>query len=262
MCGRYAASASQVDLVDAYVVDEVVGGPNPQPWQLPRYNIAPTDPVSAIFERAQTDGPTVRKLAGLRWGLVPSWSKGPGGGAPMINARLETVDVKPSFRKALASRRCLIPADGYYEWYPLQQPDGSAVLRGSKPVKQPFYIHPTTGPMTMAGLYEYWRDPAKDREDPLAWVVSCTIITTSASDDLGHIHDRMPVQVLPEAADRWLDPGLTDPTRALAAVHIPEPGEMTGYAVSTAVNSVRNDGPELIAPLPEEDTLLTREETS
>lgn len=264
MCGRYAASANQADLVDTFVVDEVVGAPHPTPWVLPRFNVAPTDPVAAVFERTdKQSGDRVRKLAGLRWGLVPSWSKGPSSGAPLINARLETLTTKPSFRKPLAARRCLIPADGYYEWYALTEPGGSAVLnQRGKPAKQPFYIHPVDGPLTMAGLYEYWRDPAADPDDPLAWVISCTIITTSASDDLGHIHDRMPVQVRPDDRAAWLDPALTDSAQALALTHIPDPGEMTAYAVSTAVNSVRNDGPELVAPLAEEPPMVLASEPS
>ncbi|WP_022910402.1 SOS response-associated peptidase [Aestuariimicrobium kwangyangense] len=256
MCGRYAASASADRLVETFEVDEVVApGPDPAPWLLPRWNIAPTDPVAVVMERAgKQNGEVTRRLAGLRWGLVPSWSKGPKSQAPLINARLETVTEKPSFRKPMASRRCILPADGYYEWYALTEPDGSPVLtpRG-KPSKQPFYIHPVSGPMVMAGLYEYWRDPSKPPEDEDAWVVSTCIITTRAIDELGHIHDRMPVQLEPGRIDAWLDPTLTDAAAAVQLLHLPEPGEMTAHAVSTAVNTVKNDGPELVQPLPDED---------
>lgn len=258
MCGRYAASASADLLVETFEVDEVddhhTPSGDPPPWQLPRWNIAPTDPVAVVLERAvkaaddrhatRTEGEIVRRLNGLRWGLVPSWSKGPRSQAPMINARRETVTEKPSFRKAMANRRCLIPADGYYEWYALDD--------SPKPKKQPFYLHPTSGLMVMAGLYEFWRDPTLQPDDPDAWIVSCCIITTEATDELGHIHDRMPVQVRAEHVDEWLDPAMTNAEAAKALVHVPEAGEMTAFAVSTAVNSVRNDGPHLIEPLPDE----------
>ncbi|MGJ6979411.1 SOS response-associated peptidase [Aestuariimicrobium soli] len=255
MCGRYAASASADLLVETFEVDEVVTGAGdgtdaPPPWQLPRWNIAPTDPVAVVMDRAVKDSDEVtRKLAGLRWGLVPSWSKELPTRAPLINARLETVAEKPSFRRPMAARRCLLPADGYYEWYTLD--DGPATPR-AKPRKQPFYIRPSSGLMVMAGLYEFWRDPTKDREADDAWVISCCIITTAATDDLGQIHDRMPVQVPAAHVDEWLDPSLTDAEAAKALLHVPEPGEMTAYAVSTAVNAVRNDGPELVEPLPDE----------
>ncbi|WP_203566321.1 SOS response-associated peptidase [Aestuariimicrobium ganziense] len=259
MCGRYAASAAQADLVETFEVDLVADLPQPPPWQAPRYNIAPTDQVSSVLERVdKTSGEVVRRLTGLRWGLVPSWTKpaaggGPASSRPLVNARFETVAAKPSFAKAFASRRCLLPADGYYEWYPLLHADGSPVVgERNRPVKQPFYIRPVSGPMVMAGLYEFWRDPTLDSDDPSAWLVSTCIITTSASDDLGHIHDRMPVQVAHENWDAWLDPNLTDSEAARALAHVPEPGEMVAHAVSRLVNTVTNDGPELIEPLPEE----------
>ncbi|MGA4507284.1 SOS response-associated peptidase [Propionibacteriaceae bacterium G1746] len=267
MCGRYAASRHQDQLVEIFEVDEVVEpgptGPNQKPYTAPRWNIAPTDQVAAIVERAHkaddqtTSRDTIRKLVGLTWGLVPSWSKAPTGGAKLINARLETVAEKPSFRKAFTSRRCLIPADGYYEWY--ASPNAPKSAR-----KQPFYIHPTgsgapagsagidTPLMVMAGLYEFWRDPARDKDDPLAWLTTCAIITTAATDDLGRIHDRMPVQVRPEHWDAWLDPTLADADAALGLVHVPDAGEMTAHAVSRLVSTVSNDGPELVEPMPAE----------
>lgn len=262
MCGRYAASRHQDQLVEVFETDEVVAPApdDPRPWTQPRWNIAPTDHVAAVVERAdKASGQITRKLVGLRWGLVPSWAKDLSGAARLINARLETVAEKPSFRKPFAARRCLIPADGYYEWY------ASAVSADKRAPKQPFFIHPVgqDGPagaggastplMTMAGLYEFWRDPSRPDDDPKAWVSSCSIITTSATDDLGRIHDRMPVQVAPENWDAWLDPGLTDPAAALELVHDPVPGQMSAYAVSRLVSTVGNDGPELVEPLPLED---------
>ena len=251
MCGRYAASRHQDQLVEVFEPDEVVS-PTPVPgrtdWTQPRWNIAPTDEVAAVVERASKNSDeTRRKLVGLRWGLVPSWSKDASGGARMINARLETVAEKPSFRKAFRARRCLIPADGYYEWY--ASPNAPAKAR-----KQPFFIHPVEGDLlVMAGIYEFWRDATRDPDDPLAWVSSCSIITTQATDDLGRIHDRMPVQVPRTNWDAWLDPTLTNPDEALALTHTPAPGEMTAHAVSRLVSTVGNDGPELVAPLPLEE---------
>ena len=256
MCGRYASSASRDKLIETFAIDVVGSRGDPAPpeaeWLQPRWNLAPTDPVPGVLERLDPDaGVPVRRLTGLRWGLVPSWSHDASGAARMINARLETVTEKPSFRKAMASRRCLLPADGYYEWYASSaQPTPPTC----KVVKQPFFIHPadataTGGLMVMAGLYEFWKDPqALAGVDP--WLVSCTIITTAATDDLGMIHDRMPVQVRPEHWADWLDPSLTDSLQARSLLHIPGVGEMNAYAVSRLVSNVRNDGPELIAELP------------
>lgn len=233
MCGRYAASADAELLEELFEIDEVAG-----PLPAARYNIAPTDPVAAVVERVDKDDPqrVVRKLVELRWGLVPSWSKDAKGGARMINARVETVATKPAFRKALRTRRCLLPADGYYEWYPLADAE-----TGRKQSKQPFFIHPADGsPLVMAGLYEFWRSPEGD------WLSTCTIITTSATDAVGHIHDRMPMTVPRERWDAWLDPGLTDGAVEL----LQDPGhDLEAYAVSRLVSTVGNDGPELIAPL-------------
>lgn len=246
MCGRYAASASRDELVELFQVDVVGSRDHParrdEPWLAPRWNIAPTDSVPAVLERADDTGGRVRRLVGLSWGLVPSWSRSAAGAARMINARLETVAVKPAFRKAVAERRCLLPADGYYEW--LAQP-----AAGGRPRKQPYFIHPADGGlMVMAGLYEFWKDPAASSGvDP--WLVSCSILTTDAVGEPGMIHDRMPVQVAPQDWGDWLDPRLSDAAAAMELVHVPQPGEMAAYAVSTLVSNVRNDGPQLVEPL-------------
>lgn len=230
MCGRYAASASQELLVETFEIDEVAG-----PLPPPSFNVAPTDPIPAVVERT-VGGTVVRTLVGLRWGLVPSWSTSAAGASRLINARVETVAEKPAFRKAFASRRCLLPADGYYEWYATQRIDG----RG-KPVKQPFFIRPRDGgPLVMAGLYEFWKAPDG------AWLATAAIITTQATDELGHIHDRMPMIVPADAWTAWLDPGLATDARALLAVPTPD---LEAYPVSTLVNRVANNGPELVAPL-------------
>jgi putative SOS response-associated peptidase YedK len=268
VCGRYAVSARPERLADQFdVIDIFDGLPEPD------YNVAPTVSVPAVFERTvKTDvegaeAPEVRRrLAPLTWGLVPSWAKDRSIGSRLINARVETVAEKPAFRKAFASRRCLLPADGFYEWY---TPDGheSDTPRG-KVRKQPFFLHRRDGGLlVMAGLYEIWRDPALDREDDAAWLRTCTVITTQATDAAGHIHDRMPMVVRPEAVDAWLDPTLTDPGRVLELLAT-DADELEAYAVSTEVNSVKNNGPDLLLPLathpepvegpgtPEQETLV------
>ena len=178
--------------------------------------------VPAVLERvSKTDQSVRRRLSPLTWGLVPSWAKDTKIGAKMINARVESVAEKPAFRKAFSARRCLLPADGFYEWYTPEA--AGAVARPARPAdktakKQPFFIHRADGGLlVMAGLYEIWRDPAKDREDDSAWLRTCTVITTEATDAAGHIHDRMPMIIRREAYDAWLDPALTDPEEALAA---------------------------------------------
>lgn len=253
MCGRYAASTPASKLIEIFDAeldprenaDSTAGLDGLAQWTQPRWNIAPTDQVAAIIERERADQ-IARLLVGLRWGLVPSWSKDPHTAAKMINARAETVATKPAYRKAFAARRCPIPADGYYEWQTIAEPGG---IKRARPRKQPYFISPKSGLMAMAGIYEFWRDPAAVDTDP--WLVSCSIITTSASDDLGIIHDRMPVQIRPENWDAWLDPELTNPEQARALMWFPEPGAMHAHPVSSAVNSVRNDGAELVAALSE-----------
>ena len=238
MCGRYASSADVEWLEEVFEIDDV-----PDPLPPARYNIAPTDPVVAVVERAPKDAPdrVVRKLVELRWGLVPSWSRDAKGAARLINARFETLASKPAFRRALAVRRCLLPADGVYEWY---TPDADPALPAKRrPPKQPFFIGPADGSLlAMAGLYEFWKSPAGE------WLATCTIITTTAEDAVGHIHDRMPMTVRPDRWDAWLDPSVTEGAMDLLDV----PGSaLEAYAVSRLVSTVGNDGPELIVPLEE-----------
>jgi len=243
MCGRYASSASPDELAEEYEVDDIVG-------ELPGadYNVAPTVEVPAILERKAKDGPDVRRrLTPLVWGLVPSWAKSRSTGAKMINARFETVAEKPAFKRACAVRRCLLPADGYYEWY---EPQAGP---GTKPRKQPFFIHRADGRrLAMAGLYEIWRDPDKDKDDDSAWLRTCTVITTRATDAVGHIHDRMPMVVTPDRWDAWLDPGQTDAEAARDLLVVTEPAMLEAYAVSTLVSNVKNNGPQLLEPLAED----------
>jgi len=236
VCGRYAASRSPDDLVEEFEVDD-----RPEQVLPPSYNVAPTQDVYAVLERAPRGDPTAparRALRVVRWGLVPSWAKDPSIGNRMINARMETVAAKPAFRKAFASRRALLPADGYFEWY--------GEVKGKK---QPFFIRPADGGvLAMAGLYELWRNPAAAKdEDP--WLWSATVLTTTATDDLGRIHDRMPLLVEKGRYDEWLDPSRDD-AASLTGLLVPAaPGLLTAYPVSTEVNNVRNDGPQLVDPL-------------
>jgi len=250
MCGRYATARDPVDLAEEFDVDRVAV----EEALAPNYNVAPTDPVYAVLERVDkgsSDGAAQRQLRVVRWGLVPSWAKDPKIGSRLINARAETLAGKPAFRKAFAARRCLLPADGYYEWYTdADATDTPAKKGGAKRVaKQPFFIHRRGGGiLAMAGLYEFWRDPgATEGTDP--WLWSCAVITTEAADELGRIHDRMPMLVEPSNWDRWLDPRVGDP-RELSRLLVPAaPGRLDAYPVSTQVNDVRNNGPQLVAPV-------------
>lgn len=246
MCGRYASSREPDDLVDEFDVAETVLATTPEP----SWNVAPTDPVYAILERPPKDDDEAvrRQLRALRWGLVPSWAKDPKIGSRMINARVETVAEKPAFRKAFASRRCILPADGYYEWYVTEQQ-----TKAGKPVKQPYFIRPADGGvLAMAGLYEIWRDPAKDEDDPDRFRWTSTVITTDATDDLGRIHDRMPLMVGRDDWADWLDPTVKAGPDLLELLEPALPGRLEAFPVSRAVSNVRNDGPHLVDPLPAE----------
>ena len=245
MCGRYASSRRPEDLVEEFEIDEVAVS---EPLA-PDYNVAPTKQVYAVVERPRPDqrddGPGQRQLREVRWGLVPFWAKDPGIGNKMINARVETVHEKPAFRRPFASRRCLLPADGYFEWYPTE-----GRTKSGRPAKQPFFIRPADGGvLAMAGLYEIWKDPTRAEDDPERFRWSCTVLTTSAEDAVGHIHDRMPLLVEPDRYAAWLDPALSDP-EVLKELLVPAaPGRLEAYPVSTAVNNVRNNGAELLEPL-------------
>ena len=218
MCGRYTLIADLGDLAQRFEFD---GGDFSYD---PGYNIAPTESVLTV---RNVEG---REAAFMRWGLVPFWAKDPKIGARMINARAETVAEKPAFRNALKKRRCLVLADGYYEWQ--KTPVG----------KRPFRIILKSGePFAMAGLWETWRDPQGNV------VPSCTIITTAVNDFLAPIHNRMPVILPREREELWLDSGVEVPV-SLTGILAPYPDEgMDAYEVSTMVNYAGNDGPEVIA---------------
>ena len=251
MCGRYASSRRPEDLIEEF---EVVNDRTPAPLAAD-YNVAPTKEVYAVIERgarpASTEDspdPPERQLRVLTWGLVPSWAKDPSIGNRMINARMETVAEKPAFKRAFAVRRCLLPADGYFEWYPTSQtgPKG-------KPVKQPYFIRPSDGGvLAMAGLYEIWRDPSLADDDPGRFRWTCTVLTTQAEDSLGHIHDRMPLMVEQDRWSDWLDPRVGGELSLLVPA---APGRLEAYPVAPLVSNVRNNGPELVEPLPLEDAI-------
>ncbi|MCL8024830.1 SOS response-associated peptidase [Nocardioides bruguierae] len=244
MCGRYASSRDAADLVEEFEVDvPMFAAP-----LAADFNVAPTKEVYAVLERPPKgeERPSAeRQLRVLSWGLVPSWAKDPAIGNRMINARVETVAEKPAYRKAFASRRCLLPADGYFEWYAT-----SETTKAGKPRKQPFFIRPADGgTLAMAGLYEIWRDPTRGEDDPARFRWTCTVITTQAEDSLGQIHDRMPMMLDRERWGAWLDP--TVARADLVDLLVPAaPGRLEAFPVSTAVSNVRNNGPELVAPLP------------
>jgi len=220
------------------------------------YNVAPTKEVYAVLTRPPREfsgavQPAERQLRVLNWGLVPSWAKDPKIGSRMINARVETVAEKPAFRRAFEKRRAILPADGYYEWYVTDAPTGRAGSTRTRPKKQPYFIRPKDSSMlAMAGLYELWRDPTRGEDDPLRWKWTCTVITTSATDDLGRIHDRMPLMLPRDAYAEWLDPSPRPTEQLLELLQPAVPGLLEAFPVSTLVSNVANNGPELVEPLP------------
>lgn len=225
MCGRFV-SATPPDQVAAYFGTEA-----PEALLDPSYNVAPTRDVYAVL----SDG-SARHLDAFHWGLIPLWAKDAKIGSKMINARAETLAEKNAYRSAFKRRRCIVPADGFYEWR--KDPEAPP-----KAKKQPFFIHRPDGkPYAFAGLWEVWRGADKDQE-PLR---SCTIITTAPNEPMAAIHDRMPV-ILPESAwDTWLDREVDD-LDLLGKLLVPAAPELTVmHPVSTAVNNVRHDGHELI----------------
>jgi putative SOS response-associated peptidase YedK len=241
MCGRFVSARKRLELLEEFGIErDRVAEDEPGP----DYNVAPTKRVYAVMERpARDDEPRARELRVVRWGLVPSWAKDASGSGRLINARAETVAVKPAFRRAFAKRRCILPADGYYEW--------QAVAEQGKQRKQPYYIYPKDGGvLAFAGVYELWRDEALPADHEHAWLWTAAIITTQATDDVGQIHDRMPMVIAHDLWADWLDPDNSEPGQLQATMLPAMAGGLATYPVSTAVNFVRNNGPELIDPLP------------
>ena len=220
MCGRYTQTKSGEAIARTF---NLATPPDPQP----RYNISPTQPISAI---AQTNEDREYRI--FQWGLVPSWSKDPSIGSRMINARSETVAEKPSFRAAFKRRRCLVLADGFYEW---QRTGGK---------KQPYYIQVKDQEMFgFAGLWETWESGDGSHLE------SCTILTTEPNGLMETIHNRMPVILHPEDFDLWLDPSLQDGQHLQHLLRPYEDEAMAAYAVSTVVNNPRNERPECVEPM-------------
>ncbi len=226
MCGRFASTTPPDKLAAYFGAEAPILGDEEVSAD---YNVAPTRDVPIVRVRGDE-----RHLDYLRWGLVPRWAKDLRIGSKMINARAETVATKNSFRSAFAKRRCIVTADGFYEW-----------KRLDPKTKHPMYIHRADGdPLAFAGLYERWTDAENLRE-----IHTCTIITTTPNEMMAEIHDRMPVLLSPQRWDEWLDPANAD-TESLQRLLVPAPDALlTSYAVSTEVNSVKNNNADLLAPI-------------
>lgn len=221
MCGRYFLHSSADKLTSLF-------GEMPMPVLAARYNIAPTQPVPIVRETPAGR----REMVLVRWGLIPGWSKGPDTRFSMINARVETVAEKPAYRNALRYRRCLVPADGFYEW------------RAAADGKQPFVLRPRDArPLALAGLWEHWQD-ANGNE-----IESCTILVRDADAQVSAIHDRMPVIIAPESFDLWLDMHSQKPQPIVTLLAVQQPPALEIYPVGRAVNSPRNDSAQLLEPL-------------
>ncbi|HSJ55309.1 MAG TPA: SOS response-associated peptidase [Anaerolineae bacterium] len=222
MCGRFTLTDPDADLAEQFNLPEV-------PDVQPRYNIAPTQPVAAVRLNTRNGQ---REMVMLRWGLIPSWAQDPEIGARMINARAETAAEKPAFRAAFRRRRCLVVADGFYEW---QKQDG---------VKQPMYIHLRDHkPFGFAGLWEFWKD-AEGKA-----IETCTLLTTEPNDLIRTFHNRMPVILPPEYYESWLNPEIEDPDVLQPMLTAYPAEEMEAYPISRWVNNPDNEGPRCVEPL-------------
>jgi putative SOS response-associated peptidase YedK len=224
MCGRFTLTTSRHELAELFQATEVE-----LPAALPQYNIPPSAQVLAVRQLDEHEG---RQLLPLRWGLIPAWTKDPAIGNRLINARAETAAEKPSFRDAFRRRRCLVLADGFFEWK----------KQGGK--KEPYYLRLRDGgPFAFAGLWDRWRDPQDQR------VETCTILTTAANELVRPLHDRMPVILDPVGYARWLDPGLNDPKALQPLLHPFAAEQMIAYPVSRLVNNPRHDDEKCLKPL-------------
>ncbi len=228
MCGRYANFLTEQELIDAFEIAVIAD----EARLAPRYNIGPMQDASIIV--ARSEGP--RTLETARWGLVPVWAKDPAVGVRAFNARSETVAEKPTFRTAFAKRRCLVPANGYFEWH----------TEGKE--KTPYFIHRADeAPLAFAGLYEFWRD--KELGDEAPWLATFSIVTTAARGEMEEIHDRQPVMLRHDEAEAWLDREARQDD-LWAAIGAPAP-DLAWHQVGKAVGNIRNQGPELVDPAPE-----------
>jgi len=223
MCGRYRLSRRK------QIVEEYFDAVSSEEDWAPRYNIAPTQPIPVI---RQSPKEPVRELSIIRWGLIPSWAKDSSVAAKMINARSETASTKPAFRDALKSRRCLIPADGFYEW------------RRTGKAKQPYCFEVNQGQLfALAGLWDRWKDPNGN------WIKSCSILTTTPNAVTSAVHDRMPVILDPDSYDLWLDPGMQNVAAVSELLTPYDACLMRCYPVSNRVNHVGNDDEECSRPV-------------
>lgn len=232
MCGRFVSASPPDELARYFDVEQVT-----EQVLEPSYNVGPTRDVYVVVESGG-----VRRLDRFHWGLIPFWAKDPKVGAKMINARADGLAAKNAYKQAFLKRRCLIPADGFYEWR--KEP----VAEGAKPRKQPMYITRADGePLAFAGLWELWK-PKGTADDEATWVRSCTIITGEPNDLVADIHDRMPVLLPPSAWSTWLDRDNHD-LDTLGQLLVPAPSELlVAHPVTTRVNSVRNDDSGLVEP--------------
>ncbi len=228
MCGRFSLAQTGEDLAEGFQIQTV-------PPLVPRYNIAPSQPVATVVATPDAPAPYFHFLL---WGLIPSWAKDPTIGQRLINARAETVSEKPSFRAAFKRRRCLILADGFYEWQ----------AQANRKTKQPYYIFlKDHQPFAFAGLWEHWSDPVSGGE-----LQTCTILTTTPNELMEPIHTRMPVILAPENYAAWLDPDYYQPPVLQAMLRPFDADAMDRYPVSTVVNKPQNDSPDCIEPLASE----------
>jgi putative SOS response-associated peptidase YedK len=238
VCGRYASTKDPAQLAVEFDALDACGSDAPGA----DYNVAPTKPVLAIVARHPRDGDgqpdtsaVERTVRVMRWGLIPTWSQDRNVGAKMINARSETAAVKPAYRDSMARRRCILPADGWYEW------------RREAGAKEPFYVTNTdSSSLAMAGLWTAWRDPDEPQSP---WLVTCAVLTADAFGPLAGVHERMPIVLPRESYEQWLAPDLgSDDVAELLKPSAEIVSRFELRPVSTAVNSIRNNGPSLLEP--------------
>ena len=236
MCGRFVSTAGP-DRIAAYF-DTVLPTEAVAESLGENYNVAPTQDVYAVVG----NGDGTARVDAFHWGLIPSWAKDRKIASRMINARAETLAEKPAFKRLLTTKRCIVPMDGFYEWQP-GEPGGPLSSKG-KPLKQPMFIHRSDGePLAVAGLWAAWRDP----DDPKGrFLHSVTVITTAANDTMRPVHDRMPAVLTADRWTAWLDPSNTDVASLIDVLDGGPPELLAMRAVSTEVNNVRNNGPELV----------------
>ncbi|MFI5255604.1 MAG: SOS response-associated peptidase [Candidatus Limnocylindrales bacterium] len=227
MCGRFTQQRPAPELAALFKAEPLVEDTGP------RFNVAPSQGVIAVVRPPQDD----RLLTTFRWGLIPSWASDTKIGYRLINARAESIFTSPAFRTSIRHKRCLIPVDAFYEW---QRREGAP--------KQPYAVHRRDGePMALAGIWATWLDPVSEE-----WLRSCSIVTTRPNELMAQIHDRMPVILAPKDWDLWLDPAVDD-VAELRGLLVPPPANgLEAYPVSTLVNGPRNEGAELLAPVPGE----------